>query len=237
MKIGAENKKATYFLAVLFVGLGYELYSNVFAGSSGSDATPAAHVAVTDTAQDTEEAAQAARAQVAAHARDEFMPKLRAKNAKPLDPNTVDPTIHTELLAKLNEVPAAGSGRDLFSFGKPAPELKGPEPVVLAKAWDPIGPKVIERHKEDPPPSRTIPPINLKYYGIVTTLDNGKKTAFFMAPGASPDGSDDEILLETEGVTFKGHYRLVRLGVNSAVVEDIDYKHEQTLPLAEDAKG
>jgi hypothetical protein len=83
--------------------------------------------------------------------------------------------------------------------------------------------------KPGPPPVTPPPPITLKYYGIVTTLVNGKKTAFFM------DG--DEILLETEGVTFKGRYRLVRIGVNSAVVEDIQYKHEQTLPLAEDAQG
>ena len=47
----------------------------------------------------------------------------------------------------------------------------------------------------------------------------------------------DEILIATEGITFKGRYRLVRIGVNSAVVEDIQYKHEQTLPLAEDAQG
>jgi hypothetical protein len=83
--------------------------------------------------------------------------------------------------------------------------------------------------KAGPPPVAPPPPITLKYYGIVTTLANGKKTAFFM------DG--DEILIETEGVTFKGRYRLVRIGVNNAVVEDIQYKHEQTLQLAEDAQG
>ena len=45
----------------------------------------------------------------------------------------------------------------------------------------------------------------------------------------------DEILIGAEGQTFKGRYRLLRIGVNSAVVEDIQHKHEQTLPLAEDA--
>ena len=96
----------------------------------------------------------------------------------------------------------------------------------------PIGPPVVPPKPvaQGPAPPPPPPPINLKYYGIVTTLSNGKKTVFFM------DG--DEILLETEGATFnKGRYRLVRVGVNSAVVEDIQYKHEQTLPLAEDAAG
>ena len=53
------------------------------------------------------------------------------------------------------------------------------------------------------------------------------KTAFFM------DG--DDILIQAEGSTFKGRYRLLRIGVNSAVVEDMQFKLEQTLPLAEDA--
>jgi hypothetical protein len=229
MKLGAENKKAAYFLAVLLVVLAYVFYSSVLSGPSGS-ASPTARVEAPANGEDAAESAQTARAQIAAHARDEFLPAVHRRGSKPPDPNTVDPTIHTELLAKLDEVPAAGGGRDLFSFGKPAPMLdKGPEPIVRVK-WDVIGPAVIKPPvKAGPASAPPPPPINLKYYGIVTTLANGKKTAFFM------DG--DEILLETEGVTFKGRYRLVRIGVNSAVVEDIQYKHEQTLPLAEDAQG
>ena len=123
----------------------------------------------------------------------------------------------------------ASRARDLFSFGKPAPVLKEPEPI-LKVASNVVGPPLLKRKVDTGPPQpASPPPIKLKYYGIVTTLANGHKTAFFM------DG--DEILLETEGVTFKGRYRLVRIGVNSAVVEDIQYKHEQTLPLTEDAQG
>lgn len=230
MKLGVENKKAAYFLAALFVVLGYEFYSNVLAGPSSSDASTVARVAAPAPGDDSADAAQTARAQIAAHARDEFLPSVHKRGSKPPDPNTVDPTIHTELLAKLNEVPPAGSGRDLFSFGKPAPVLDPNEPIVKPKGWIPVGPRVTPPpHQPGPPPVTPPPPIPLKYYGIVTTLVNGKKTAFFM------DG--DEILLETEGVTFKGRYRLVRIGVNNAVVEDIQYKHEQTLPLAEDAQG
>jgi len=230
MKLGAENKRAAYFLAVLLVVLGVVFYSSVLSGPSSSDASSAAHVATTAPGDDSADAAQNARAQIAAHARDEFLPSVHRRGSKPPDPNTVDPTIHTELLAKLNEVPPAGGGRDLFSFGKPAPVLDPNEPIVKPKGWIPVGPRVIQATvKPGPPPATPPPPIPLKYYGIVTTLVNGKKTAFFM------DG--DEILLETEGVTFKGRYRLVRIGVNSAVVEDIQYKHEQTLPIAEDAQG
>jgi len=222
-----RQQKGYVALGVVLVLLGYMFYSNVLSDSSTPGSSSAARVAAPDAVSDD---AAPTREQIASRGRDEFLPVLRAPHAKPLDPTTVDPTLHVELLAKLLDVPPAGSGRDLFSFGKPAPVLAGPEaivkPLVKPVGPPPPPPKPVDSGPPKPPPP---PPINLKYYGIVTTLANGHKTAFFM------DG--DEILLETEGVTFKGRYRLVRIGVNSAVVEDIQYKHEQTLPLTEDAQG
>jgi hypothetical protein len=226
MKLNRQQK-GYVALGVVLVLLGYMFYSNVLSDSTPGSSSAGARVAAPDAVSDD---AAPTREQIAARGRDEFLPFLRQPHAKPLDPTTVDPTLHVELLAKLLDVPSAGSGRDLFSFGKPAPVLAGPETIVKVAA-KPIGPpppppKPLDSGPPKPPPP---PPINLKYYGIVTTLANGHKTAFFM------DG--DEILLETEGVTFKGRYRLVRIGVNSAVVEDIQYKHEQTLTLTEDAQG
>jgi hypothetical protein len=221
-----RQQKGYVGLGVAMAFLGYMFYSNVLSDSSTPGSSSAgARVAAPDVSDDP----APTREQIASRARDEFLPVLRLPHAKPLDPTAVDPTLHVELLAKLNAVPAAGSGRDLFSFGKPAPVLKEPEPI-LKVASNVVGPPLLKRKVDTGPPQpASPPPIKLKYYGIVTTLANGHKTAFFM------DG--DEILLETEGVTFKGRYRLVRIGVNSAVVEDIQYKHEQTLPLTEDAQG
>ncbi len=227
MKLNRQQK-GYVALGVVLVLLGYFFYSNVLSDSvTPGSSSPRARVAAPDAGS---EDAAPSREQIAARSRDEFLPKLHPKRgAKPLDPTTVDPTLHIELLAKLNEVPPAGSGRDLFSFGKPAPVLKDPEPTVKV-ASKVLGPPVIPPKVDPGPPKAPAPPpINLKYYGIVTTLANGHKTGFFM------DG--DEILLETEGVTFKGRYRLVRISATSAVVEDIQYKHEQTLPIAEDSQG
>ena len=97
----------------------------------------------------------------------------------------------------MNEVPPAGSGRDLFNFGKAEPvKLVGTEPVVKVQAWIPIGPRITPpQPKAAPSPPPPPPPINLKYYGICTTLANGQKTAFFM------DGED--ILIEAEGPRSK----------------------------------
>ena len=72
-------------------------------------------------------------------------------------------------------------------------------------------------------------PITLKYYGYSTARANGKKQAFFL------DG--DDILVAGEGDTVKRRYRVVRIGVNSVVMEDVDSKRQQPVALAEEAGG
>jgi hypothetical protein len=41
----------------------------------------------------------------------------------------------------------------------------------------------------------------------------------------------DQILVASEGEVLKKRYRVVRIGVNSVVMEDLEFKAEQTLPL------
>ncbi len=236
MKLGAENKRSVYALCILGLILVGVVYWNFFSDSTPTSApsTPKTGVqARPDLAQGTvstpERAPRSSRGRV-----DEFLPVLHKKQTDPTAsaPVPTDPTLRLDLLAKLQDVPPAGSGRDLFNFGKAAPAaLAGSEPKITVAKWIPIGPPHLTppQPKPGPPPPPPPPPITLKYYGICTTRADGQKTAFFM------DG--DDILIEAEGATFKGRYRLVRIGVNSAVVEDLQYKHEQTLPLAEEAQG
>jgi len=227
MKLGAENKRAVKWLCVLGVVLAGVIYYNFFFDSPPSNtAAPArkAPSAGPDLASSDEASAPRSRGRV-----EEFLPVLHKKHGDKAEPPPSDPTLRLDLLAKLNEVPPAGSGRDLFNFGKAEPvKLAATEPIVKVQPWITIGPRYTPPPpKAAPPPPPPPPPINLKYYGICTTRADGQKTAFFM------DG--DDILIAAEGSTFKGRYRLVRIGVNSAVVLDLQYKHEQTIPLAEDA--
>lgn len=232
MKLGVENKRSVWALSLLGVGLAYSVYSNFFSDSTPTaPSTPRSAV----TAPSPSDVATPEEVRARRTRNNEFLPILHPKHPdKDTPPPPQDPTLRLDLLAKLDGVPAAGSGRDLFNFGKPAPEkLAGAEPVV--KPSTVVGPPhlAVNRPKNTTPagpaPPPPPPPINLKYYGICTTRPDGSKTAFFM------DG--DDILIAAEGATFKGRYRLLRIGVNSAVVEDLQYKHEQTLPLAEDAQG
>jgi len=48
--------------------------------------------------------------------------------------------------------------------------------------------------------------------------------------------SGEEILIRAVGDLVVGSYRLVTIGLTSAVVEDTQSKRQQTVPLAEEAQ-
>ena len=227
MKIGAENKRNLVVLSGLGLVAVYLIYANFFSGPSSTPSTPDRAIApppaaIVDPGPSAPRAPSRAR-------NEEFRPVLRSKRPEDrIDPMSVDPTLRLDLLAKLQNVPPAGGIRSLFQFGTPpvkeAEKLKGPEPNVkpVAVVQAPPAPVV----PTGPPPP---PPINLKYYGIATVRKDGTKTAFFL------DGED--ILLQSEGDTVKGQYRVVHIGATSVVMEDIQTKRQQTLPLSEEASG
>ena len=99
------------------------------------------------------------------------------------------------------------------------------DPKALLAAKN--APAKTEPPKDTGPPKP--PPLNLpwKYYGYTSPRGSSQKKAFFL------DG--EEILIANEGEVLKSKYRVVRIGVNSVVLEDTDTKSQQTLPLAEEA--
>jgi hypothetical protein len=141
---------------------------------------------------------------------------------------TIDPELRLDLLAKVQAVNIEGGRRNLFAVG--APPLP-PEPNVPVKKDTQVaqmGPQPPPA-PPPPPPAPQAPPITLKYYGYSSARGDNRKHAFFL------DG--DDILVAAEGETVKKRYRVVRIGVNSVVMEDTQFKHEQTLPLQEEAAG
>ena len=121
-------------------------------------------------------------------------------------------------------------GRSLFDFGTlqiATGGIKEPPPIKLntfVPRTVPAPPK-----PTPPPPPPTAPPIPLKFYGWINPHQTtAPKRAFFL------DGED--IMVVTEGETIKKRYKIVRIGLNSAVVEDTQFKanNQQTLPLVEE---
>ena len=161
-----------------------------------------------------------------------FLPSLKPKEG--VDLAKIDPTLREELLTRLTNAEMKGGARSVFAFGAtPPPPVDPIKPGLIATRF--IGPP-----QPPPPPDpvkeardkalaaeKSLPPIPLKFYGY--TARGGTKRAFFL------DG--DEIQVAGENELIKNRYKVIRIGVNSVVVEDTQNKHEQTLPLAEELAG
>ncbi len=249
MKAGLEDKRKVAVLGGLALVAAYFFYANVLtpqgvapaggrtAVASAPEESPANVVAHPAVAAPAGEAVPGPRAAARAarpaerNRSEEFHPVLHSKNPEEqVDPNTVDPRIRLDLLAKLQTVAPAGGGRNLFQVGPPPPLRPiGPEPKIVVAKPVPGPPDVFHEQPvvtaQGPPP---LSPITFKYYGLTTVRPNGKRTAFFM--------SGEEILIRAVGDVVAGGYRLVSIGLTSAVVEDTQSKRQQTVPLAEEAQ-
>lgn len=154
----------------------------------------------------------------------DFRPTLKLPDD--FDLSTVDPTLRTDLLARVREVDAAGGSRSLFEFYTPPPP---PPPVEPIKPQPPPPPPVVAETKPiapaapvKPPP----PPIPLKYFGYEGVPRAGSRLrALFV------DGEDSFIAGENEMI--RNRYRIVRIGTTSAEVEDTVAKDTQTLRIVE----
>lgn len=233
-KLGAEPKKLALLAALVLVAL-YFLWSNLGSSSGPGDAAPTRPAArrsapAASQRQTPDAATQPVSLRHDSGGRDslaEFRPTLKRKKEDQIDPARIDPTLKLALLVKLQQVPLQGGQRSLFDF---APEpVKEAANLVLTDKRHIAMPKGPDAAKPDapagPPPP---PPIPLKFYGFVSATSD--KRAFFL------DG--DEILVAAEGETIKKRYKVVRIGIGSAVVKDEQSNSEQTLPLVqEDQEG
>jgi len=229
MRAGAEPKRLAILGGLLLVA-GYLIYTNVFSGQPAGAPNSAAPrtQALTRTAVVAEASGPVPRVEARASTQQstlqEFRPSLKPKKGgEQPDLSSIDPTLRLDLLAKLEEVRVQGGSRSLFEFSAaplpPAPEAKVvPAAKIQTVPLPPPPPKSAEAEAKP-----VAPPIPLKFYGYSTPVRQGNKRAFFM------DG--DQILVASEGEVLKKRYRVVRIGVNSVVMEDLEFKAEQTLPL------
>jgi hypothetical protein len=232
MTMGASEKKKLGWLIGLGLVAAYLVFTNLLAGPSSPPDRPSASLpAPASASTPTGPTGAPKRAGTVKKQGEEFHPVWKDKRPENRpDPWTVDPALDLHWLAKLKEVEPSPNGRNLFQFGAPPPkepDKKLPaEPVVQVARF--VGPKYIAPQPPAPPPPPPPPrAVPYKYYGYATARVNGKRTAFFL------DG--DEIFLAKEGEVLKKRFRIVRLNATSVVLEDMDDKRQQTVPLAEEA--
>jgi len=140
---------------------------------------------------------------------------------------TIDPTLRLDLLAKLQEVRIENVRRSLFEFGRP-PALQKPEPKISPAKLEEIKKKqreAVAKRLSAKPVKPPPPPIRLKFYGYISRVNTNETKAFFL------DG--DKIFIAGEGDVIGSRYKVVKIDGKSAVVEDTQYDHRQTLRLEE----
>ena len=109
------------------------------------------------------------------------------------------------------------AGRNPFRFYvKPPPPPPPPPKYVPPPPPPPVDPNA------PPPPPPPPPPIPLKFIG---TLEQGKTRVAMLSDGRGlPQYAP-------EGATVLGQYRVVKIGVESVVMEYLDGRGRQTIPM------
>lgn len=236
MKLGAEPKQVGIFAGlILLAAVMHFTGDDGRPKSDGGKRTPpaAAPVPVSGSAGPRTlpvAAKKAPRPNSRGRSSQEFKPVLRPKRVEDrIDPASIDPTLRTDLLARLGNVPIQGGDRPLFEFSAaPKPPEPPPAkiiptpPVSLGKPG--TSPLSLTPPKPTTPAKTTAPPIPLKFYGF-TAVRGGAKRGFFL--------ENEDVYVANEGEIVKKRYKVVRINLNSVVMEDTQYSQQQTLALTE----
>ena len=225
--LGAEPKKV-----MVLIGLAVAAPFAYYYGTStdtpvtppSSPKTSRVSLPVVEPTAITRPAPRAATRTAARGGNEDFHPSLKLPDD--FDLSKVDPTLRTDLLARVREVGDVGGPRSLFEFYTPpppppkdVPPIKPtiPNPATFAEAAAKAAPP---KPPAPPPP----PPIPLKYFGYEgTPRGGGRLRALFV------DGEENFVVKEND--TIKNRYRIVRIGTTSAEVEDTVSKNTQTLRI------
>jgi hypothetical protein len=132
-------------------------------------------------------------------------------------PTVLDPAeLDVRLEALEASRPAPGEiDRNPFRF-----QPKAPPPQARGQGL----PQVVQSGPAIAPGPPQPPPIDLKFMGFVDHPTLGKVAAFSDCKGLTAEGQ--------EGKVVDGRYRVVKIGVESVVIERVDGSGRRTLPLS-----
>ncbi len=160
---------------------------------------------------------------------DTFIPSMKPK--EDMDVSKIDPRIRLDLLAKVRAVPLEGGSSSLFDFSKPpeppTPKVAAINPLPVPVPLPAPKPAAATPKPAGPPPP---PPIPFKYYGYDGKAADGQLEGAFI----EGDPTTGSIYLKREGDMIKDRYKVIRIGLRSAVVEDTVSHNQETLKLPED---
>jgi hypothetical protein len=225
-ELGAEPRKLAILIGLLVLAVGAYFYGN----SSTAPVTtiapaPRASVPVALAPPIVPQRVQT-RTKSKSVRDEDFHPTLKLPDD--FDLSKVDPTLRTDLLARVRQIGDVGGSRSLFEFytppPPPPPKVDPIKPTEAVKASPPVEfPKPVETGPAPPPPPAPIP---LKYFGYEGTPRAGRKLRALFVDG-------EEHFVVGEGELIRGRYRVVRIGTTSAEVEDMTGKNTQTVRILE----
>jgi hypothetical protein len=248
MKLGGEPKKTAAFVILLAIAGGIYFFYGGSSQPAGSEtatktetkAAPRAPALSKDAQAADPDAATASAPSAGKAASRDFRPTLKHKAGAAIDPEHFDPALRTDLLAKLAAVRVEHVERSLFDFsGGPAAagpaKPKQPEPKIVLKPRHRIyGPAAPPPPAPPAPPAVKPPPpaIALKFYGrsLPARGASGVKRVFCLV-------NNDEVLSPTEGDVILKRYKIHRITATTVLVEDLEYKNQQTLPIEAPTPG
>ena len=127
----------------------------------------------------------------------------------------LDPTLRMDAMLVTESLVYSGNGRNIFSASSAPVEI----PKAIAPARTKPGPPPPPPPPPGPPPP---PPIDLKFFGTATA-PNGSRRAFLL--------HGEDVFLASDGDIVQRRYKVVSIGANSILVEDMGNNNRQTLPL------
>jgi hypothetical protein len=128
-----------------------------------------------------------------------------------------DPQLRLDLLQKVHTLEYNGTHRNIFNATPPPVIPKPGEPgaPVAGPVFRDQGP-----HLPPPPPPLTIP---ATFFGLAMDPRTGNRLAFFQ--------SGDDVFVLGEGSLLLDRYRLLKIGNESAELEEISTKRRAFLPI------
>lgn len=240
MKLNTPREKIA--LGILMLLVCYVVYDNLLAGPSDEITSRPSLPAALPAPRPVTKSPALAAPNLAKRGRtaQDFRPSLKPRADEVRDPASIDPSLQMDLLAKLRRVTYTGAGRNLFEFGGGAPVagpttpdpkiIPGRKPTAMPQRAQAIYPQY--QPPAPPPPKPRAPAINMKYYGFVSNSSSraAVRKGFFL------DG--EEIIVVGEGDLIKSRYKVLRIGLTSAEMQDTQFADDrQQLPLTEEPAG
>jgi len=227
--LGAEPKKVMFLIALLALSplaYYYGTSTDTPVTPPSTPASPRASLPIVEPVSIARPAPRPTTRTTRGSGNDEFHPTLKLPDD--FDLSKVDPTLRTDLLARVREVGDVGGSRSLFEFYTPPP----PPPPKVADIVpeqpkpDPFAEAAAKAKSAEPPKPPPPPPIPLKYFGYEGVPRAGARLRALFVEG-------EEHFVVGENDVIRNRYRVVRIGTNTAEVEDTVAKSTQTLRILE----